>query len=221
MHDRLVLRRRLHLEDVAHTDQVIADHMRTKPTADIVLTTQLELAQTVPLLDPAKNRFDATTGMDRSGMALVAGRATIEAQPAQPNHSPRSYDNPLTDLGGFPSEHVPCSSVPPDRNWIRGPALGNPRGCQLQADGYLAVPQLVRWRATRWRGLDRISQILQAGFVRRVVDQVGGSVDQASSSERKISQQTCGSWPRPRPGSIAACRMSWAMAPPPSRNPAP
>jgi hypothetical protein len=27
--------------------------------------------------------------------------------------------------------------------------------------------------------------------------------------------------PRPIPGSIAAWRKSWAMAPPPSRNPAP
>lgn len=60
--------------------------------ADIDMAAKLELAQTAPLLDPAENSFDSTTGMDRSCISPVAGRAAIEPHSAQPNHWTTSHE---------------------------------------------------------------------------------------------------------------------------------
>jgi hypothetical protein len=62
--DRLLRRRRLRLEDVAQTDQVVSDHVQAKYTTDVFFAAHLELAQAAEFLDPAKNLLDAPAGID-------------------------------------------------------------------------------------------------------------------------------------------------------------
>ena len=52
--------------------------MQTKHRSDLFGAAQLELAQTAPLFDPAKHLLDAAAGIDRLGVALVAGGAAID-----------------------------------------------------------------------------------------------------------------------------------------------
>ena len=65
-------------EQVAQPDQVVGDHVQAKHRTHLVGAAQLELAQTAPLLDPAKHLLDAAAGIDRLGVALVAGGAAID-----------------------------------------------------------------------------------------------------------------------------------------------
>ena len=60
--------------------------MQAEHGAHLACAAQPELAQTAPLLllrrrlrlDPAKHRLDAAAGVDRPGVALVAGGAPID-----------------------------------------------------------------------------------------------------------------------------------------------
>ena len=52
--------------------------MQSKHYAHLLGAAQLELAQTAPLFDLAKHLLDAAAGMDRLGVALVTGGATID-----------------------------------------------------------------------------------------------------------------------------------------------
>jgi hypothetical protein len=71
---------RLHhgLQQVAQADQVVGDPMQAKHGTDFVLAAQFELTQSAVCLDPTKYLFDSTAGMDRLGVAHVAGGATID-----------------------------------------------------------------------------------------------------------------------------------------------
>ena len=68
-------------EQIAEADQVVGDHVQTKHRSDLFGAAQFELAQTAPLvlqrrrlcLDPGKHLLDAPAGIDRHGVALVAG----------------------------------------------------------------------------------------------------------------------------------------------------
>ena len=62
--DRQLRRRRLRLEDVAQTDQVVNDHVQAKYTTDVFFSAHLELAQAAEFLDPAKNLLAAPAGID-------------------------------------------------------------------------------------------------------------------------------------------------------------
>ena len=73
-------------EQTAQLDQVVGDPMQAKHGADLFGAAQLELAQSAPLLllrrrlrlDPAQHLLDATAGVDRLGVALMAGGAAID-----------------------------------------------------------------------------------------------------------------------------------------------
>ncbi len=52
--------------------------MQPEHRTHLAFAAQLELAQTAPLFDPAKNLLDAAAGMDRLAVALVAGGAAID-----------------------------------------------------------------------------------------------------------------------------------------------
>jgi hypothetical protein len=45
-------------EQIAQPDQVVGDHMQAKHCAHLLSAAQLELAQSAPLLDPAKYLLD-------------------------------------------------------------------------------------------------------------------------------------------------------------------
>ena len=77
-------------EQVAQADQVVGDHVQVKHTAHLFDASQFELAQTTPLillrrrlrLDSGKHLLDAPAGLDRLGVALVAGGAAINRRAA-------------------------------------------------------------------------------------------------------------------------------------------
>ena len=52
--------------------------MQAKHRAHLACAAQLELAQPTPLFDPTKHLLDAAAGLDRFGVALVAGGAPID-----------------------------------------------------------------------------------------------------------------------------------------------
>ena len=52
--------------------------MQAKHSAHLLGAAQLELAQTAPLLDPAEYLLDSTAGIDRLGVALMAGGAAVD-----------------------------------------------------------------------------------------------------------------------------------------------
>ena len=52
--------------------------MQTEYGTDIALPSQLELAETSELLDPAKDLFNPSAGMNRLGVALMAGGTAID-----------------------------------------------------------------------------------------------------------------------------------------------
>lgn len=54
--------------------------MQSKDSAHLACAAQLELAQPAPLLDPTKHLLDAAAGIDRLGVALVAGGAAIDGR---------------------------------------------------------------------------------------------------------------------------------------------
>lgn len=54
--------------------------MQAKHRTHLAYAAQLELTQTAPLFDPAKHLLDAATGVDRLGVALVAGSAAIDCR---------------------------------------------------------------------------------------------------------------------------------------------
>jgi len=68
----------LAVEQVAQADQVVGDHVQTKHRTDVLSAAHFELAQPAPLLDPAKHLLDTAAGVDRLGLALVAGGAAID-----------------------------------------------------------------------------------------------------------------------------------------------
>ena len=63
---------------VAQADQVVGDHMQAKYGTDFVLAAQFELVQPAERLDPTVPLFDATAGIDRLGVAHMAGGAAID-----------------------------------------------------------------------------------------------------------------------------------------------
>lgn len=81
--------RRPCLEDVFQADQVVSDHVQAEHPAEfslaraarasgtIGLWPRQELAQPASLFEPANNLLDATSGIDRLGIAHVAGGAAI------------------------------------------------------------------------------------------------------------------------------------------------
>lgn len=71
-------RRHYRIEQVAQADQVVGDHVQAKHRTHLACAAQLELAQAAPLFDPAKHFLDAAAGIDRLGVALVAGCAAID-----------------------------------------------------------------------------------------------------------------------------------------------
>ena len=71
-------RRHRWFEQVAQPNQVVGDHVQAKHRTHLVGAAQLELAQTAPLLDPAKHLLDAAVGIDRLGVALMAAGADID-----------------------------------------------------------------------------------------------------------------------------------------------
>ncbi len=48
-------------EQIAQAGQVVGDHVQTKHRTDVLSSTQFELVQSAPLLDPAKHLLDATS----------------------------------------------------------------------------------------------------------------------------------------------------------------
>ena len=54
--------------------------MQTEHRTHLIGAEKLELPQTTPLLDPAKHLLDAPAGVDRLGVALVAGGAPIDGR---------------------------------------------------------------------------------------------------------------------------------------------
>ena len=71
-------RRHRRFEQVAQPDQVVGDHVQPKHRTHLVCAAQLELAQPAPLFDPAKHLLDAAAGIDRLGVARMAGGAAID-----------------------------------------------------------------------------------------------------------------------------------------------
>ena len=67
-------------------DQVLGDHVQTEHCSDLFGAAQFELTQSTPLLllrrrlrlDPGKHLLDAPAGIDRLGIALVAGGAPVK-----------------------------------------------------------------------------------------------------------------------------------------------
>jgi len=55
--------------------------MQAEHRAHLFAAAQLELAQAAPLFDPAKHLLDAAAGIDRIGVALVAGVRPSIAEP--------------------------------------------------------------------------------------------------------------------------------------------
>jgi hypothetical protein len=70
-------RRHRRSEKVAQPDQVVGDHVQAKHCTHLFGAAQLELTQPTPLFDPAEHLLDAAAGVDRLGVALVAGGAAI------------------------------------------------------------------------------------------------------------------------------------------------
>ena len=66
------------LEQVAQADRVVGDHVQAKHGTDVVLAAQFELAQSAERLEPTKHLFDPPAGIDRLGVAHMAGGAAID-----------------------------------------------------------------------------------------------------------------------------------------------
>ena len=66
------------LEQVAKPHRGEGNSVLTEYGAHVVLPRQVELAQAVELLDPARKLFDAAVGIDRLGIAAMPGGATID-----------------------------------------------------------------------------------------------------------------------------------------------
>jgi hypothetical protein len=66
------------LEQVAQADQVVGDHVQTEYGTDTFLAAQFELPQSVERLEPAERLLDSPSGIDRLGVAHVAGGAAID-----------------------------------------------------------------------------------------------------------------------------------------------
>jgi hypothetical protein len=64
-------------------DQVVGDHMQAEHGNDIGLAARLELAQAAELLGPADHLFDPSAGIDRFGVALMAGGTAIDGGTAR------------------------------------------------------------------------------------------------------------------------------------------
>ena len=56
----------------------MGDHVQAKHRTHLACAPQLELTQAAPLFDPAKQILVAAAGVDRLGVALVAGSAAID-----------------------------------------------------------------------------------------------------------------------------------------------
>lgn len=71
---------RLHrwLEQVVQVDQVVGHHVQAKYGTDVPLAAQFELLLSAESLQPSEHLFDATAGIDRPGIAHVAGGAAID-----------------------------------------------------------------------------------------------------------------------------------------------
>jgi len=67
-------------EQIAQADQVVGDHVQAEHRSDLFGAAQLELTQPAPLLDPAKHLLNPAAGVDRLGVALVAGGAAINGR---------------------------------------------------------------------------------------------------------------------------------------------
>jgi hypothetical protein len=57
--------------------------VQPKHRGDLFGAADFELTQTAPLFDPAEHLIDAAAGVDRLGVALVAGGAAIDGRTAR------------------------------------------------------------------------------------------------------------------------------------------
>ena len=127
--------------------------MQTEHCAHLACATQLELAQPAPLFDPANHLLDAAAGVDRLGVALVAGCTAIDGgatraagvlrhvrcHPDPPEFGDHSLGDARIDRQDLPAAIRSClrdgaagsqSATPPARNGGAGRWGGGSLGCR-------------------------------------------------------------------------------------------